>query len=231
MTGPSGLPSRPGGTAPHVLVSDVDRPVLGESERHHLGRVRRVRSGDLVSITDGAGRWRWCTFGDHLEPVGDVAIDPRPRPTLVVAFALVKGGKPDLVVQKLTELGIDEIVPFVAERSIARTDEARSARQHDRLVAIAREAAQQSRRTWFPSVRPVAAFDEVAGIPGAVRCDRDGGAMGPEHTVVLVGPEGGWAPSEQQLPAVSLGSNVLRAETAAIAVATLQVALRDGRLR
>lgn len=216
---------------PHVLVDDVEAPSLGTEEHHHLARVRRVRSGDPVSVTDGLGHWRWCTFGAHLEPVGEVQHDPAPVPRLTVGFALVKGQRPELVVQKLTELGIDEIAPFVAERSVVQWDDAKSARHHERLTTIAREAAQQSRRTWFPVVRPVASFDDLAATPGAVVCDREGDPLTSAHTTVLVGPEGGWSPRERRVPAVGLGATVLRAETAAIAVATLQIALRDGRVR
>lgn len=227
-------PDRPGGTAPHVLVRDVEHPVLHEADHHHLTRVRRVRVGDPVSVTDGVGRWRWCGFGtgvDDLEPVGEVRTDPRPTPRLTVGFALMKGQRPELVVQKLTELGIDEIVPFLADRSVVRWDDEKAGKHHDRLVSISREAAQQSRRTWFPAVHPVSSFDDVAALPGVVRCDRGGVALTGDHVTVLVGPEGGWSDEEQRLPAVGLGSTVLRAETAAIAVATLQSALRDGRVR
>lgn len=225
------LPDRPGGTAPHALVEDVDRPVLDEAARHHLRRVRRLRDGDPISVTDGRGRWRWCSFAEAVEPIGPVVSDPEPRPRLTVAFALVKGTKPELVVQKLVELGVDEIVPFVAERSVVRWDDARRDRNVERLAVVAREAAQQSRRTWFPTIAAVATFADLATRPGAVRCDSGGGTLTSQHTTVLVGPEGGWSDGERTTPTVDLGATVLRAETAAIAVGTLMVALRDGRVR
>lgn len=231
MTSTSSDLGRPGGTAPHVRVADLDHPELRPDDRHHLARVRRLRNGDPLTVTDGAGRWRWCAFDDVLGIVGDVMIDPAPTPRLTVAFALVKGQKPELVVQKLTELGVDEIVPFVAERSVVRWDDERADRNHARLVTVAIEAAQQSRRTWFPTVAPVTTFDRLAARPGAVMCERDGVPLDASHTTVLVGPEGGWSSDELRLGTVGLGATVLRAETAAIAVATLQCALRDGRVR
>lgn len=221
-------PSRPGGTSPHVLVGDVDAPTLSADDHHHLRRVRRLRDGDRLSVTDGRGAWRWCAYGPELRIDGPIECDPRPRPTLTVGFALVKGQKPELVVQKLTELGIDEIVPFVAERSIVRWDGVAMSRHTDRLRVVAREAAQQSRRTWFPTVSPVVDFAEIAARPGATRCDRGGGPLTDEHVTVLVGPEGGWSVSESTLPVVGLGPTVLRAETAAIAVAALMCARREG---
>lgn len=223
------FPSRPGGTAPHVLVEDIAAPVLSDDEHHHLGRVRRLRVGDAVSVTDGRGAWRWCAYGPSLQVEGPIECDPPPAPRLVLAFALVKGQKPELVVQKLTELGIDEIVPFVAERSVVRWDEDSITRHTARLCTVAREAAQQSRRTWFPDVSPIVSFAEVAARPGAVRCEMGGPPVTAEHTIVLVGPEGGWAESETALPSVGLGSTVLRAETAAIAAATLMSDRRQVR--
>lgn len=223
-------PERPGGTAPHVVVADVGAPVLGDPDRHHLERVRRLRPGDPLSVTDGAGRWRWCRFGPDLEPAGDVQVDARPAPLLTVAFALVKGARPELVVEKLTELGVDRIVPFVAERSVVRWDGAKQARQGERLERIAREAAMQCRRTWLAEVAPVATFADVIALPGASAADRGGGPPSLERPTVLVGPEGGWSEVERRQlpPVVGFGPTVLRAETAAVAAGAVLAGLRAG---
>ena len=97
---------------PHVLVESVEVPVVADDDRHHLGRVLRLRDGDSMTIGDGAGRWRPCRWGPTVEPTGDIVEVPAPSPRLGVAFALIKGGRPELVVQKLVELGIDDIRPF-----------------------------------------------------------------------------------------------------------------------
>jgi 16S rRNA (uracil1498-N3)-methyltransferase len=219
----------PGGTAPHVGVEDVDAPALEASDRHHLERVLRLRSGDRLSVTDGAGRWRWCRFGPELTPDGPVEVDPPPSPPISVAFALVKGERPELVVQKLTEVGVDRIVPFLADRSVVRWDDAKAARHHQRLVRIAREAAMQCRRTWWPEVVETTSFDAVAALPGAVAAERDGAPPSLDHPTVLVGPEGGWSDEERaRLPGlVGLGPTILRAETAAIAAGVVLAALRS----
>jgi 16S rRNA (uracil1498-N3)-methyltransferase len=224
------LPVRPGGTAPHVVVADVTAPELAVADRHHLDRVRRLRTGDLLSVTDGAGRWRWCRFGDALDPTGEVHLDPAPEPAITVAFALVKGERPELVVQKLTELGVDRIVPFLAERSVVRWEPDKAARNLERLRRVALEASMQSRRTWLPEVAEVASFDEVRALPGAAGGDLDGAPPSLDHPVLLVGPEGGWSPAERaHLPSVvGLGPTILRAETAAITGAALLCALRSG---
>jgi 16S rRNA (uracil1498-N3)-methyltransferase len=224
------LPARPGGTAPHVVVDDVELPVLSVADRHHLERVRRLRAGDPLTVTDGRGRWRWCHLGPDLVPVGDTVHDPEPAPRITVAFALVKGERPELVVQKLTELGVDVIVPFLAERSVVRWDPERADRNAERLRRVAIEAAMQSRRTWLPEVAEVATFAAVAALPGAARADMDGTPPGLDRPTLLIGPEGGWSEEERSaMPAaVGLGPGVLRAETAAITGAVLLCALRSG---
>ncbi len=86
-------------------------------------------------------------------------VDPPPAPTITVAFALVKGERPELVVQKLTELGVDRIVPFLAERSVVRWEPDKAERNATRLRRVAVEAAMQCRRTWLPEVAALATFD------------------------------------------------------------------------
>jgi 16S rRNA (uracil1498-N3)-methyltransferase len=227
------LPKRPGGTAPHALVVNLAQPELSEEDVHHLTKVRRLRDGDVLSVTDGCGSWRWCELGGTLlEPLSESEFVPAPVSGLSVGFALVKGSKPELVVQKLTELGIDNIMPFVADRSVVRWDDAKIDRNHDRLVKVSREASMQSRRVWLPTVSQPTAFAELVATKSPVRADRDGVQLTTEHTTVLIGPEGGWSETEAaSCPSVALGTTVLRAETAAITAGVLMVALRDGRLR
>jgi 16S rRNA (uracil1498-N3)-methyltransferase len=215
---------------PFVFVADVDDPVLSDDDRHHLERVLRVGASDAVVVCDGRGRWVRCRYGTTLEPAGSAVDEPRPSPALTVAFALTKGRRPELAVQKLTESGVDVIRPFVAERSVVRWDEARSTRHHDRLVRVAREAAMQCRRAFLPEVAPVATFESVASAPGVALADRSGRPPTLEHPAVLVGPEGGWSPAEleRDLPRVALAATVLRAETAAIAAGVVLAALREG---
>ena len=216
----------------HAFVADPEAPELAPADRHHLERVLRVRRGEEVTVSDGAGRWRACRMGPggHLEPAGDVVLVPRPRPAVAVALALTKGDRPELAVQKLTELGVDRILPFVADRSVARWAGERAARHVARLRRVAREAAVQARLAFLPEVGEVVGFPALAALPGAARCDRGGGPPGLDRPVLLVGPEGGWSDAERgsDLPVVGLGPTNLRTETAAIAAGALLTALRAG---
>lgn len=225
--------------AAHVFVADPDRPELAPLDRHHLLRVLRLRAGEIVTVSDGAGRWRWCRFGTGagatLEPAGEVEVDPGPSPPVGVGIALTKGSKPELAVQKMTELGVDLVVPFAAERSVVRWTDDQAVAHVERWRRVAREAAMQSRRTWLPEIAPVTTFEALVGRPGTALAAPGGGPPSPyAHSLVLVGPEGGW--SDDELAAadaagrarVRLGPHVLRAETAAITAATLLCAVRNG---
>ena len=208
----------------HVFVSDVGAPVVTADDRHHLERVLRLRPGDEITVADGAGRWRRCLVSG--EPVGEVEVVERPAPAIAVGFALTKGERPEWAVQKLTEVGVDRIVPFVAARSVVRWDAARAAANVERWRRIAREAASQSRRVWLPEVADVQPFEAV--VAAGALADPSGGPPSLAHPVVLVGPEGGWADEElaADMPRVRLGPHVLRAETAAMAAGVLLCGLR-----
>ena len=222
-----------GGDGPHVFVDDLERPELRDEDRHHLTRSLRLRPGDTFTASDGAGSWRICRLGSgpegEAEPVGEVVYVEAPQPRLTIGFALIKGGRPELVVQKLTELGVDAIIPFTAEHSVVRWDPDRATRHTERLRRVAREAAMQSRQVRLPQIGEPTDFATLAAHPGTIRADITGNPPSLDHPTVLIGPEGGWSETERhQLGATRISSSVLRSETAAITTAALLTALRDG---
>lgn len=223
----------PSGTeGPHAFVADLDRPELSADDRHHLERALRLRPGDLMTVSDGRGAWRPCRFGDDLEPTGDTARVPEPGPRLGVGFALLKQGRAELVVQKLTEIGVDEIRPYAAERSVVRWDGAKRSAQVARWQRVAREASMQSRRVWLPVVAEIGELEAVVARPGAALAERGGGPPVPSVTTLVTGPEGGFSESERAMAqSVTLGPHVLRAETAAIVAGAVLVAMRTGIVR
>ena len=229
----SGAPATAGDarSGPHVLVADVDAPALVGEDRHHLERVLRLRPGDPLTVGDGAGRWRTCRFGEEIETVGRVVATAAPSPVVAVGFAVLKGGRSEAAVRKLTELGIDRIVPFVAERSVVRGDAADLARRRERWRRVAREAVMQCRRLWVPEVEPVRAFGEL-DLGGAALAVSDGRTLADGENFLLVGPEGGWSGAELASVDrhVCLGPHIMRAETAAVAAAVFLGARRGGRL-
>jgi 16S rRNA (uracil1498-N3)-methyltransferase len=238
----------PAEAAAHVFVehlsgdSFASAPVLRltDEDARHLTRVLRLPPGADVTAGDGRGAWRHCRLraGGELEPVGDIIEDRPPRPQITVAFALVKGDRPEQVVRRLTEIGVDRIVPFVAQRTVVHWSPSKVPAKLQRLTHIGRSAAMQSRRTFLPAVGMVdpapegspglPGFARVAALEGAVLADAAGAPPALESPTILVGPEGGWGPDERQatLPRVRLGANVLRTETAAIVAGALLIALR-----
>lgn len=214
----------------HVFVDNLAVPQLHSDDEHHLLRVLRVRETDAVSVSDGLGNWLLATMTRSGELIGltDVVHEPAPPYSIGVAFAPVKGEKPEVIVQKLTEIGVDDIVPLVATRfAVVRWDESRADRQHQRLVKVAREAAMQSRRVRLPRVRVGTTLDAVL-TEGAAFAEPGGVAVTTNHRMIVIGPEGGFAPEELAMSPerVSLGDAILRAETAAIVAGTLMAACR-----
>ena len=215
-------------SAAHVFVEQLDSPALGDDDQHHLGRVLRLRDGESVTASNGRGQWRACVWRDGaLEVVGEVVASAAPSVRCAVAFTPVKGDRNEWAVQKLTEIGIDEVIILApTQHSVVRWSDAD--KQLRKLRVVAREAAMQSRRVWLPNIVGLAALHEVCAGDGAAVADPDGVALHAGVSLVVVGPEGGFA--EEELPAgvprVQLGDTILRAETATLVAATLLVARR-----
>lgn len=215
-------------------------------EAHHAVAVRRLRTGESVVLTDGTGtsaRGTAVTTGKRAftVEVDEVSVDERPRPSVTVVQALAKGDRGELAVEVLTEIGVETIVPWAASRSVAVWRGDRAARSHAKWAATAREAAKQARRSWFPTVAPLASTDEVARL---LR-DADVGVVlheaathplsdtrvPPDATmVVVVGPEGGINDEElatflaEGVRPVRMGREVLRTSTAGVAAVSALLA-------
>ncbi len=222
-------------TLAQFLVQDIVRPQLAASDVHHLARVLRARNGERVCVIDGRGSWRVCAWqDDELQSVGDVETQTQDTPALRIAFPFLKSDKTEVVVQKLTELGIDELQLLLPTNASVRIPAAKLEKVMTRLRKVAHEAAMQSRRVWLPTVvDPIPPSEAVGG--GYVLAHWGGQPLsdvvsgpGESSLSVAIGPEGGWTDAELALcrTPFSLGQTVLRAETAAIAAAALISAVR-----
>ena len=123
-----------------------------------------------MTVTDGRGRWRACRSVDGaVEPVGEVQEVPRRAVPLTVGCTMPKQDRPEWIVQKLTEIGVDRIVLLHAERSVVRWADDRAARHLTKLRRVAAEALQQSRGVWLPTVEgPLPALDVLPTAAAAV---------------------------------------------------------------
>ncbi len=227
-------------TAAHVFVDSLEHPVLDEGDSHHLQRVLRLRDGEMVSVSDGRGAWRTCRFvvGAALRPYGAITLDRQVRQTVTIGFALPKADRPEWIVQKLTEIGVDQILILRTERSVIRWDGERADRQLAKLNKVAREASMQSRRVFLPHLVGPINLDAVSSVVaasangfgmGIALAEPGGRQLSVDTPVILIGPEGGWSAQEiATMPDhVNLGTTILRVETAALVAAARLVALRD----
>lgn len=211
----------------HVFVTSVELPELSNDDRHHLERVLRLRDDEVVTCSDGNGAWRSCRWNKNTLVVdGDVHREQVPVPTLTVGIVPVKGDRTDLVIEKLVEIGIDQIMVLApVERSVVRWTSDKTPKVLERYQRIIRAASMQSRRVFLPRlVGPVALADVLAD--GAAVAEPGGTATSADVTTLLIGPEGGFSPSEVAIATQTfdLGPTVLRAETAAMVGAARMVA-------
>jgi 16S rRNA (uracil1498-N3)-methyltransferase len=215
-----------------------DRLELTGDEGRHAA-VKRVRAGEQVTLTDGCGVSATCTVeavsaASCTVVVEEVFVRHREPPHVTVVQAIPKGPRGELAVEMLTEVGVDVIVPWAAERSVAVWRGDKQDKALRRWRSTAHEAAKQARRAWFPEVRDMVGTEGVvellreASVP-VVLHEASSGPLadvpvpGRSEIVVVVGPEGGISDDELALFAsvgaepVRLGSSVLRTSTAGVA--------------
>lgn len=226
--------------------ADVQTAVAGASitllgaEAHHAATVKRVVPGERIDVLDGKGHRLSCTVVDAtpaavVATVDRASFDPLPDTRIVLVQALAKGDRGELAVEAATELGVDAVVPWQADRSIVRWRAEKAVKGRAKWESLVRTASKQSRRSRVPDVldaldsrglcrwldgveHPVLLHEEARGtLAGYWKGDPAGGAG---TVAVIVGPEGGISPQEVGLfvehgaVPVQLGSNVLRASTA-----------------
>jgi 16S rRNA (uracil1498-N3)-methyltransferase len=251
----AGDPAPAAGSQPPVFFADPqdlarDLIVLAGPEGRHAADVRRLAAGERVDLTDGDGQVAECVVtraqrGQLELAVRQRTVQPAPDPALAVVQAIPKGDRGQLAVELMTEAGVDVIVPWAAERCVARWEGDRGDRAVARWRSTAREAAKQARRSRVPEVTAPAGLGEVAARAGraarAFILDPQGGEPLSETTLprsgemlVIVGPEGGITPGEATAltragaTAVRLGPTVLRTSSAGMAAAAILLS-RAGR--
>lgn len=215
-------------------------------EHHYLARVRRARVGDAVEIVDGAGK----RAAAEILRIGDAETVLRvEEPTLIVArpplvralIPPIKGDRMDACLEKLVEVGVDEIVVWPAARSIVRLDGERKEARLAKYQLVLQAAARQCGRAQVPAIsfaRELAAA--IAALPDGIRVVLDPSSSAPlslpetTDVTVISGPEGGFTTDEldalgrADFLAAGLGPRVLRAETAPmVAVALIRAATRS----
>ncbi len=220
--------------------------MLSGAEGRHAATVRRLSRGERVDVTDGAGAVAECAVSAVRPGVVELEVlatraEPAAEPRIVVVQAIPKGERGELAVEIMTEVGVDAVVAWQAERCVARWRADRADRALARWRSTAREAAKQARRAWIPEVTGPEATPAVAARVAAARLAilldpaapvGLGGIGVPDRgeILVIVGPEGGLTPAEAdaltQAGAVAarLGPTVLRSSSAGPVAAALVLA-------
>lgn len=221
--------------------------VLDGDEGRHAAAVVRLRPGERYYLGDGAGRrvLAEAVTVDHASVLGrvvEVTDEPEPAPRFVLVQALAKGDRGEQAVEAATELGVDEVVPWAAERSVVVWRGDRAAKSLAKWAAVVARATKQSRRCRMPlTSAPVDLPDLVGRVRhGALTLVLHEDATEPLAAVrlpdagdvlIVVGPEGGISPrevaalEEAGARTVRLGSTILRASSAgpaALAVLSAQ---------
>ncbi|QHF24056.1 16S rRNA (uracil(1498)-N(3))-methyltransferase [Rathayibacter sp. VKM Ac-2804] len=223
-----------------------ERLELSGAEARHLATVSRIRAGESVRIGDGRGRVAVAVVESAEASrvvLGVVSVEevPAPSPRLVLVQALAKGDRDELAIQAATELGVDEVVPWQAARSVSRWSGVKEEKGRERWRSIVREASKQSLRARVPEVSAVVGLRALVDRAATARVlvlEPSAGerltAIEPDgrDLVLVVGPEGGIAAEELRAladagaEAVALGDSVLRTSTAGpAAIAVLSARL------
>ena len=219
---------------------------LEGAEAHHLSRVLRKSVGDVVELFDGSGRAVAAEVTGISKKTADLRLldfkeTPPPGVEIILASAVPKGDRFRWLVEKATELGVDRLIPLVTDRSVVKPGEGKREKMEQAVI----EACKQSGRNRLMRIAEPTSLDAVLELCSAgnlltLFAHPSGQPLKetfqkelPASIVLLVGPEGGWSEEEVAKASaagsvsVSLGANILRIETAAMALAALVALWRD----
>ena len=213
------------GSAAHIFCSDLEAPKVESGDLDHLFKSLRLRSGEIVTVSDGKSNWREFKIaasikgiqearsanevGRLLSPTGPALTMFTSAPKIGVGFAFTGSSSAREVVQRLTEIGVSEICPITSARSSGKLDGAKASKLTDALARVAREASMQSRRVTIPEISEPIIFAQLVSRwkLGSAIChpggrsywqlmrEQSSGQNAGIHRLII-GPEGGWTQAE-----------------------------------
>ncbi len=240
-----------GGKMQRYFVKDKDQDylVLEDGDVHHIRNVMRNQIGDLIECVF-QGDVYICQIEDlnqnYVKIVTHSKTGSKDNVQLTVAVGLVKEQKLDFILQKLTELGVSQIIPLKMERSIVKLGEDKTLKKVERWQKICKEAAEQSKRTNIPEVMEPMTLKQLCRLAFDARfvCSTKDAKKLNYHSlqqmekcdtmIFVIGPEGGISPKEEEMlkaqgyQAVSFGKKIMRVETAAIYIASIINFVQEG---
>ena len=221
----------------------IDNNIILEiSDMHHIKNVMRMNSNDKIECIYNKKLYI-CRVGDininSFEIIEELDDNNELPIEITIAVSLVKEQKMDLILQKLTELGVSRIIPLKTERSIVKIDDKRLKKKKDRWISICKEASEQSKRNIIPEITDIKTIKELNDYEYDLKLF--GSVSNKENLVnkylqknnkyakiiFVIGSEGGLSPKEEELLTsmnyipTSLGNRVLRVETATFYIASI----------
>jgi 16S rRNA (uracil1498-N3)-methyltransferase len=212
---------------------------ISKEQVRHL-KVLRLKEGEKIGIFDGKGHEFEATYSgkvsDKVKPDKEVKGHEEPKVNITLAIAVPKGARMDVLVEKVSEIGVSNIVPMICSRSVVEPREAKV----ERWRKIAIEACSQCERSIVPTISEPVKFGELLSTikeyNHAFLCHMTGIPLANEYCecpsiLLIVGPEGDFTPAEMEAAKeagctlVSLGPTILRTETAGIAAAAQIIGL------
>ncbi|NLD79176.1 MAG: 16S rRNA (uracil(1498)-N(3))-methyltransferase [Mollicutes bacterium] len=208
---------------------------LSISDLHHINNVMRMKIGDQIIII--YNKIKNFVELTEIKPVGikfkiiKSETFTRENPEIVLAVSLVNEQKWDLILQKATELGVNQIIPIVFERTIIKLDDKKLNQKQIRWQKIVKEAAEQSHRFELPIISNLLSYHELKNISGDLKIicstkekqtnlkDILKNNLNCDRIIVVIGPEGGLTDLEEEklitygFQSITLGNNILRVET------------------
>ena len=218
-----------------------DKPVLYDSDIKHIIKVMRLVSGDYFEVVYDKMVYH-CKIENTIPfsyIIESTSNEEDKTIGLTVAVGLVQEQKMDLILQKLTELGVETIIPLKTERSIVKLDEIRFAKKLVRWQMICKEASEQSFRNVIPNITNVMTIDDLKNIDIDTKLvcstkEKDNiinkyvdNLRKDDNIIFVIGPEGGLSANEEDklnsygYKIISLGNRILRVETATFFVASI----------
>ena len=212
--------------------------ILNDDDLYHIKTVMRMKENDMVEVIYDK-KLHVCKLNENFELIVEQIIeeDKELSKEVIVALGLVKEQKMDLILQKLTELGVSKIIPVNMERSIVKLDNKKEEKKLERWNKICKEASEQSKRNSIPVVSNVINFKDLTKIESDLKLvcsvsEKDNMIYNYieknnyNSILFVIGPEGGISPKEEEylknnkFTLVSFGNLVLRVETACIYIAS-----------
>lgn len=219
-----------------------DKLILENSDIHHIKNVMRMKVNDKIEVVYN-NKLYLCEI-DNMDPFSIlinniISEENKLNLDVTIAIGLVKEQKMDLILQKLTELGVNRIIPLEMERSIVRLDDIRFKKKKVRWESICKEAGEQSKRTSVPEITDIMTIKDLVKIDADIKLvasTKEKDKMLNYYLqnnekcakiIMVIGPEGGISDKEEALlndnnfNSASFGSLIFRVETAAIYVASI----------